>query len=215
MKLSLLAAWVFFALVFLSSHTSREEGEGGGEADYGLSAFSPPSRSSMGRSDQCPDVSLGWRQEEEKAGRRHGLRRGGGEAGARLRKGMQHRQEPFQTPVGTKRCPVAKFSKMLLKINFLLFCPAGSLGKYRRFSINELACLIVNDTFCISSDSGIPERSPQEPQRPRAEATRAWGAGAGLALGRAGAISPPCPAPGGRGGNQSRHLCNSGQRKIK
>lgn len=89
MKLNLLAAWVFFALVFLSSHTSLGGRRGkGGEADYGLSVFSPPSRSSVGWSDQCPDMSLGWRQEEEKAGRLHSLRRGGGEAEGRLRKGM-------------------------------------------------------------------------------------------------------------------------------
>lgn len=89
MTLNLLAAWVFFALVFLSSHTSPGGRRGkGGEADYGLSVFSPLSRSSVGRSDQCPDMSLGWRQEEEKAGRLHSLRRGGGEAEGRLRKGM-------------------------------------------------------------------------------------------------------------------------------
>lgn len=69
---------------------------------------------------------------------------------------VKGRQEPFQIPGGTQSSPVAEFSKMLLRINVLLFCPAGNLGKYCHLSIIEFLCLILflSDASRTSSDSG-------------------------------------------------------------
>lgn len=90
--------------------------------------------------------------------------RGRGEAEGRPRKGCEADRHRSNSG-GETSVSCGRIQQMLLRINFLLFCPAGSLGKYRSLSINEFRCLILflNDCFqhslCLwrrTCETGLP-----------------------------------------------------------
>lgn len=132
----------------------------------------------MGRSDQRPDVSLGWKQEEEKAlaaesptGRRWGRRL--------AEEGDVMQTRTFPNSGGDKELSCGEIQQNAIKDKFFIVLSCRQLGKIHRLSINELACLILflKDAFCTGSDPGIREWSLQQPQTLRAEATKALRAG--------------------------------------
>lgn len=143
----------------------------------------------------------------------------GENGGVLLKKGVWGRQEPSRFQWGHKALRGAEFGKMLLRMNFLLFCPAGNLGKCCHFSINESLCLILflSDAFSTSSDSGTG-RHPCGPSAGAlgAEVGDRPPGGQGHVAGGPVLPSPPplLTPPRARGGSWSSHLCNC-PRKIK
>lgn len=123
-------------------------------------------------------MSLGWKQEEEKApAAESSMGTGGGRRLAEEGDVMQTRT--FPNSGGDKELSCGEIQQNAIKDKFFIVLSCRQLGKIRRLSINELACVILffKDTFFTGSDPGIRERSLQPPQTLRPEAAKAPGAG--------------------------------------